>query len=194
MKKPEQSTVPVTKVWSWLTYSLLIILIVAFTYTVITDNDTWWQIKLGEWMVQNGKVYTTEVFSHIAKGKIYIAYQWLSQVLFYWIAGPNAVGLSLFKMIIIAGTYATTLFYFTRRYGAKQWSIVIFAILAYLIAYRTQERPHLFEIVFTSFLLIIIDWWGNTKNNKILLLFLPLQILWANMHGSFLLGPFLVGI
>lgn len=182
------------KCWQCFTYLLLILLILALTYNLISDNDTWWQIKLGEWMVNNHQVYTTEVFSYLAKGKIYIAYQWLSQVLFYWTAGPNGVGLSLFKMLIIAFTYICALIYFTRRFGVKRWSILIFAVLAYLIAYRTQERPHLFEIVFTTFLLMIIDWWKISKNDKSLLLFLPLQILWANMHGSFLLGPFLIGI
>lgn len=195
-KKISSPTLPLPQSpwWAWASYTLLIVIIFGLTYNLITDNDTWWQIKLGEWMVKNRQVYTTEVFSHIAQGKIYIAYQWLSQVLFYLIAGTNGVGLGLFKMLIIGGTYGATLYYFIRRYGAKQWSILIFGVLAYLIAYRTQERPHLFEIVFTSFLLIIIDRWNDSQQNKVLLFFLPLQILWANMHGSFLLGPFLVGI
>ena len=36
--------------------------------------------------------------------------------------------------------------------------------------------------------------WLKDKNYKYLLFLLPIQILWANMHGSFMLGPGLLGV
>lgn len=156
---------------------------------MITSNDTWWQIKTGEWMVNNGEIYSGEVFSFPVLGKTYIAYQWLSQVMFYLISDPQGKHLSYLIWAIFLAIAIVSLKTFIPKLKFDNSSAFVFAVFSLLLAFRNEARPHIFGLLFTTVLISIFFKWLDTKDKKLFWFFVPLQILWVNTHGSFLLGP-----
>jgi hypothetical protein len=51
----------------------------------ISGNDFWWHIKVGQWIVENGRIPTTDIFSwYGTENQIpWTAHEWLADVMFY---------------------------------------------------------------------------------------------------------------
>src|SRR5258708_35481592 len=67
------------------------------------DEDIWWHLRAGQWIIEHGAMPTTDPFSRlgIETGKPWIAYSWLFEVLvalFYQGFGP--AGVILFRALL----------------------------------------------------------------------------------------------
>lgn len=171
---------------------LLVLIVIGLNHTKMEENDTWWHIKLGQWMVENHQVYRTEIFSRVALGRPFLAYEWLSEVLFYFFSSPTGKLLSYFKLVLVTLSSTAFGYFIAKPYWKGKLTVPLLLALAFLITFRAAVRPQIFEIVFTSFLVVMLSFWKKEPHWKWLLALLPAQILWANLHGSYLLGPVLI--
>src|SRR3989442_7360601 len=48
---------------------------------LLTDSDTGWHIRAGEWMLKNGRVPSADLFSFTKAGQAWVAWECLSDVL-----------------------------------------------------------------------------------------------------------------
>lgn len=170
---------------------LLVLVVIALNHTKIEENDTWWHIKLGQWMVENQQVYRTEIFSRVGLGRPFLAHEWLSEIIFYWFSSPSGKLLSYFKLFLITASSAAFGYVLAKPYWKGKLTVPLLVALAFLITFRAAVRPQLFEIVCVSFLVGVLSLWRESPKIKWLLSLVPLQVLWANLHGSYLLGPVL---
>ena len=60
-----------------------VIVIISMTPNVATDPDIGWHLSAGQWMVEHGTVPTTDPFSLYGKGKPWVAYSWLFELMVY---------------------------------------------------------------------------------------------------------------
>src|SRR5205809_1977441 len=83
--------------------------------TLLSDCDTGWHIRTGEWILANHWVPVRDVFSFSKAGAPWFAWEWLSDVLF---AALNARGglqaVVLFSIVMLSVTF-TALFLLVRR-------------------------------------------------------------------------------
>src|SRR5947208_15565723 len=56
---------------------------------LLRDSDTLWQIKIGQWIIANGAMPYTDVWSFTKSGEPWISSSWLSQVLYAFAYGPS---------------------------------------------------------------------------------------------------------
>ena len=49
---------------------------------LLRDSDTLWQIRIGQWIIENGAVPYTDVHSFTRLGEPWMSSSWLSQVLY----------------------------------------------------------------------------------------------------------------
>src|SRR5271170_8151529 len=47
---------------------------------LLTDSDTGWHIRTGEWIWKNGRIPKTDIFSFTKAGQPWFAWEWLSDV------------------------------------------------------------------------------------------------------------------
>jgi len=181
-----------TKAWETLSLFLMVLIFIGLNHTKMDENDTWWHLALGRWMMQNHQIYRTELFSQIGLGKPFIAHEWLSEVLFYAFSSPSGKWLSLFKLSLIVGCCWGLFFCLAKPYLKGKLTLYLMLGVAFLVAFRAPVRPQLFEITCVSYLLVVLNFWKENPGWKWLLALIPVQILWANLHGSYLLGPVLV--
>src|SRR3989442_11040693 len=101
-------------------------------YSLLGDADTGWHLRTGEWILANGRVPRTDIFSYTRPGEPWFAWEWGWDVLFarlYQSFGMASVVLA--SMLIISLTTAL-LFRLGRRKADNLF--VAFAVTALAMA------------------------------------------------------------
>ncbi len=170
------------------------LLLLALNVTPITNNDLFLHLRTGQTVLHTGSVPRVDDYSALARGRPFIAHEWLAGVLFRLVQmalGWN--GLVLFKALT-AIAVAALLYTTARLLGAPPHvAVPALAFVMILAASRFMERPHIFTYVnVAAFLLLLTRRRAGLKAP--LWAFVPLQIVWANSHGGFILGPAIVAL
>ncbi|HET8946862.1 MAG TPA: hypothetical protein VFQ07_07755 [Candidatus Polarisedimenticolia bacterium] len=190
------------RILAWrLAAAALGLLVIALSFTPITNNDLFLHLLTGRLVLERHAVPTVDDYSALARGRPYVAHEWLSAVLFRLIqaAGPGEG----FDRLVVAKVALSLLLAWlllraARHAGASRAvALPCLAWVMCLAAARIQERPHLFAyVLLASFLLVLArraQRQRTGRGDRGLWLLPFLQVVWTNAHGSFLLGPALVG-
>lgn len=160
---------------------------------ILSDGDTGWHIRAGEWMLQNGRIPHQDIFSFTMPGQPWYAWEWLWDLSFAWLhvhGGMNAVVIG--SMFVICLTFALLFRLTYRLCGHAMVAIGLTALAAAASTIHWLARPHLFTMLFIVVFLGIIQ--TTREHGKNLLFWLPvLTIVWANIHGGFLAGILILG-
>lgn len=184
-------------------YTLLILLLIVLAGCLViaapSDVDYWWHLKAGEWIAANG-IPQTDPFSHTAQGRPWLDHEWLQQWL---IQGLNRLlGLQLGyggPMLLCGLVQAATallVWRLLREHGAgRRLSLILLLAFLMLAAPTWGVRPQILASLLLAVLSLVLSRWrcsGSGATRR--LWWLPLLIgLWANLHGSFMLGLAVIG-
>jgi hypothetical protein len=185
MTANHKSTEIITKIFFIATLFLFIGLVLTKVGT--NDDDGYWHIKVGEWIVAHKDVPKTGIFSYTAANLPWVSHEWFSALLMYLVyslAGWN--GLILWVALSIVTTTLLLLNFLLKRTNAN--TSLIYVLLAYLLlSPHIVPRPHLFALPILIFWTIQLVEASDSKKTPPLALAL-LMTLWSNMHGGFLIG------
>lgn len=168
------------------------IIITAIVYLFsqgISGNDFWWHIKVGEWVVSNKSVPTTDIFSWYGTAHEipWTAHEWLADVMLYAI--HNVFGnIGIFLLSMSAAFLMTWLLwreakpYIERNIFITGLFFVLLAITTYGFFYG---RPHLFSFFLVFAELKILYRFFKDPNSKSIYLIPVISCLWSNLHGGF---------
>jgi hypothetical protein len=152
---------------------------------LLTDGDTGWHIRTGQYILAQHTVPHQDLFSFSKPGEPWFAWEWLADVLYGWLFGIGGLkAVVLFAGVLIAA-YATLLL----RYTIWRGSNTLLAALMILLAVGGSSmhflaRPHLFTLLFLPASLWLIEA-DRRERTRFLWLLIPLTALWANLHGGF---------
>ena len=185
-------------------FGALALLIVAATLTPITNNDLFLHLETGERILATGQVPVVDDYSALARGRPFIAHEWLAGVLFRLVEqafGVHGVDALILFQCGVALLVAFVLHRAAMAMGAlPSISIPCLAFVMLLAAARFLERPHIFGYLLTALFLLLLArrrqrLLAGARPTWVQFILMPLlQVLWANLHGSFLLGPGIVGL
>jgi len=164
----------------------------AFLVNQIYDLDVWWQVAIGRDILAHGNVPAIDRFAAAALGRPYHDSHWIFQVL---LAAADRLGGMVGVQLVMVALWVAILLGVSR--AACRWvAPAYWAPLLFLAAMASTERflprPELI-----TFLGVVFFYWRlqeeryRTWGDLFLLVFM--QWIWANGHGLFVLGPFLVG-
>jgi hypothetical protein len=158
---------------------------------MFNDGDTFWHLAAGNWIMVHHAVPHVDPFSYSFSGKPWLAHEWLSEVvmagmfrLFGWsglaILTAGAAGLTVYLVSRVAARWLG---------GLALWLMVLLGLG--MIAPHFLVRPHILILP------LLALWCGElvearAENRKPGWWLIVAMILWANMHGSFLLGLCLI--
>jgi hypothetical protein len=170
----------------WVGVGVYAVFILAGNHLLI-DPDTMWQITIGQWIVDHGGVPHTDVYSFTMRGQPWISTQWLAQVAYavvYAIAGWT--GPVALASVCIAATFALFTRYLARRLSESTTLVFVAAALALTVPHLLA-RPHVLALP------VMMAWVGGLvaaadRRGAPSFWLLPLMVLWANLHGGFVLG------
>lgn len=163
--------------------------------TLLSDGDTGWHLRAGEWILAHGRAPDRDVFSFTRSGQPWFAWEWLWDVLFGWLhihAGMGAVVLG--SSLVLALTFAL-LFRLARRKSESLVALAMTLMAAAASAAHWLARPHLFTMLFTVVFYSVLEHAeSNARARRCLWLLPPLMVLWTNLHGGFFVGIFLIAV
>ena len=183
----------------WLTPSLVDVFFLALFLALfaqphglealLSDGDTGWHIRTGELILATGHVPTADPFSFSRPGQPWLAWEWLSDVIFAWLARLGGVAVVAASAGAVLALAAAALFARLLRRGAGLW-IALAASLAAASASSIHylARPHVFSILLYTLALGLIEADLEQPRWRVWLL-VPVAGVWANLHGGFVLLP-----
>lgn len=174
------------------------LLIIFFTTSKLTNEDDYfWHLSTGRYIVQNQTIPSTDVFSYPTEGQPWLVTEWAWDVLTYYVfISFGYLGLSILNTLVfltIFGLYYLLLHKFKTSYPL----IVIFSIvLIFGIFERLTPRPHIISYLFFAVLLyLFVNYkYFDRKNYKKLYIIPVIFLIWANMHMGCIIGIGIFGI
>ncbi|MBI3786489.1 MAG: hypothetical protein HY270_24130 [Deltaproteobacteria bacterium] len=170
-------------------WTLLLLSSLAYFFSVHqADNDLWGHLFAGREILARGGVPRVDAYSYTVAGGAWFNHEWLTHVLFAELYGAaGSAGLLLYKMVAALAAFGLT-FAGIRRRSAQPWiwgsvGLLTIAVLARGFAIR----PQVFSYAAIALVLDLLDRYQH-GSLRLLWLLAPLFVLWANVHGGFVLG------
>jgi hypothetical protein len=182
-------------------YALFIIfgifIVLLTTFKITGDDDVFWHLATGKYIVETGHVPSQDIFGYVTQGQEWMPFEWGWDILTYGIYNIGGyTGLSIFRTIIFLLIFYIYFLIYKKFKISPAISFLILTILAFGTMDRLTPRPHIISLLFFVLILyIIIQYRYFNRNNYKILFFIPLIFLfWANMHMGIIAGMFLFGI
>jgi hypothetical protein len=169
---------------------LLIPAVLGSSSMIFNDGDVSWHIATGQWILDHRAIPQTDPFSFTWAGKPWVPIEWLAEVLLgaaYGLAGHSGVA----ALVTAALMALHAIVYFNARRSIAAALVPVVAMDFVLIP-MTLARPH----VLTWPLLALWLWLMLHARENERAPPLPAALLltvWANLHGSFVLGLGIAG-
>lgn len=160
---------------------------VVFNPRALNDGDTYWHLATGAWMLAHHAVPHLDPFSFTHGGQPWVAHEWLSEILMalvFRLAGWTGI------VVLFGLAAALSMALLLGRLGRWLGPLAL-AVTAWLVMGSMWvglfTRPHLLALP------IMIVWTGALLDARAArrpppLWLIPLLVLWANLHGSFVFG------
>lgn len=177
--------------WLWLGIGVYALVLIGGR-ALLNDSDTYWQIAVGQWILDHHAMPRVDIYSFTKTGDAWTSSSWLAQVLYaasYRLAGWT--GPVVLASISITATFALLVHILGRRIPAS-WAIVIAIAAIVLSMGHFLARPHILVLP------IMLAWanglmTASESRTAPSFWLLPLLALWANLHGGFVFGLVLAG-
>lgn len=176
----------------WLAAAAVCLLLAAVGPKLLNDPDTYSHIALGRWIIAHGTVPTTDPFSLTLRSEHWVAFEWLSQVVY-----AIAFDTGGWPAVVALASLTTGLaFALLARFLMREWQTtpVLVALMCALVllAPHVLARPHVLALpIMVAWIAALIR--ARDTDAPPPWRILPLMILWANLHGSFTFGLAMIG-
>ena len=155
------------------------------------DTDVWWQLRSGQWILENRRLPQLDIFTFSSSDRAWINLHWGFQVvlaLAYALGGTPG-------MIVLAAAACCAAFLISFLARERDWSLWVAALCwlpaLVLMSTRFDPRPEVFSLVYLAcFLAILLR---VERRPALAWVLAPIQVLWVNSHGLFVLGPIVLG-
>ena len=156
------------------------------------DPDFWWHLRTGQWMVQNGRLPSTDLFTYTVSSHVWTDHEYLTEILM-WLT-YSTLGLSV--LVILFGLLTWAGFWFTYLQVRKQPFVFIGLGLALAaIAGSPIWGPRAQMITFTLSCLELFWLRSYLSGRSLAIMYFPLvMIAWANLHGGWVIGFVWLGV
>jgi len=176
----------------WLALVLFIALTIAFLLPV-TPQDYWWYLRVGRDTLTSGAVPRLDTLTFTQVGTPVVYHSWGAAVLFWLVYRLGGLTLTvLLRGVLLAAAYSLV-WLTARRAGAGRLVSALVLLAAVLTSSNNWSmRPQLFAYpLFALALFLLYRWQAGEKKT---VYWLPLiSLMWANLHGSFVMLFLLVG-
>lgn len=179
--------------WPLIVGACAFLAILARPALLLIDPDVYWHVTAGRWIIDHLAIPVSDPFSHTLRDAPWTAHEWLSEVV---LAGAYAAGGWAGTVILTAAAFAAALAILARyllRHLEPIYALLFTAMSASLLVPHLLARPH-------ALMAPILVAWGAAlvrarEGDTVPPWWLGgLMALWANIHGSFVLGLALAAI
>jgi hypothetical protein len=176
----------------WASFTVLLPVVAALAAT-LSAVDLTYHLRAGEQILGGGGIPRVDTFTFSAAGRDWVDQQWGAQVILaatYRLAGWT--GLVVLRAALV-GLLFGLLFLACRLRGADIRLAAWLSLTAFIVAAPALAlRPQLLGMVLLAVTLVLV---AVRRTQAQLFYLVPVVVaVWANVHGSFFLGPVVLGL
>lgn len=170
-----------------LVYLAAFISTLALAHPVLTDQDPFWHIAAGNWIIEHRAIPHRDVFSNSMPGAPWVAHEWLAEVAIALVYDHLGwAGLVVMTGIVFAAALAL-LTRFLLRFLTPLYVIPLVLGAWGLCLAHLHARPHVFGLP------LLVMWFAILDRKRLeervpSMLLAAIIVLWANLHGGYMLG------
>ena len=179
----------------WLVAAVALSLMVSLGYSRYLFADSYYDLYAGRYIVQHG-IPHRNVVTVVAHGAPWIDQQWLAHVLYYgaWAAGGYPAVALLSSLVLTSGFAVLALAMRSRGVPpTRMFGWTCAAIIVYLGNIVIRAQSFAYPLFALTLWLVVADSRAPRLRARTWLV-LPLLVLWANTHGSVLIGAAMVAL
>jgi hypothetical protein len=170
----------------------VMIVILALFIGGIQDPDFWWHLRIGRWMVDNGSLPSRDLFTFTVPNHVWTDHEYLTEVLMWMLySATGALGLSIaFGVVTWSG------FWIIYRQVRRRPFVIVglgLALAAIAGAPIWGPRAQMITFALTCLELYWLDGYLSGRS-RALYLFPLVMVLWANLHGGWVIGFAWLGV
>jgi len=174
--------------------SLAILLpILAAILAPLSTVDLTYHLRAGAEILATGAIPTVDTWTFTAAGEPWFDQQWGAQLVLH---GAERIGGWTGLVILRAvatGIVVACLLGIVRRHGLRTRPATLLVLAAFAVAAPALAlRPQLFGLACFALVLLLVD--GRRDHPRGMWLVPLIVAVWANLHGSFFLGPLVMGL
>jgi tetratricopeptide (TPR) repeat protein len=155
------------------------------------DGDVWWHVRAGQWIWEHRAVPTRDPFTFASADRPWIDLHWLFELI---LAAAFAAG-GVRGLILTAAGVGTAVLLIGLAARDRRWPFGVVAAcwLPALVAMsaRLVPRPEILSFLAMAVYLAVLL--RADERPALAWLLVPVQVLWVNVHGLFVLGPIILG-
>jgi hypothetical protein len=159
---------------------------------LLNDPDSYSHLAVAHWIFEHRAFPNGDPFTHTMPGGHWVAFEWLSEVIYgaaFALNGWPAV--VVLALAVIAATFGLLTRFLLRELPAATALLLVTASFTLTVPHLLA-RPHLLAFP------VLVLWAGTllraaNERRAPPFMLLPLMIVWANLHASFILGLALLG-
>ncbi|MEK7546720.1 MAG: hypothetical protein AAB536_00860 [Patescibacteria group bacterium] len=169
--------------------AVFICLVFLYSFNQINNSDTFYDLKTGQYILENFKIPTHDIFSLPAYGAPWVPHEWLAQIIFYLVYGIGGfLGLIVFSALFGVSTYYILWRLAVKKGADFHLSILLMFLLSYLTLELWVPRPQIFAYLSFAVLIYLLESYRDKPDKKYLLGSVLTIWFWANTNASFILG------
>jgi hypothetical protein len=179
-----------SRLWLFLAVALPVL---AAVLAPMSSVDLAYQLRAGGEIIDTRAIPSVDTWTFTAAGLPWVDQQWGAQVVLaavYRLGGWT--GLVVLRALLTAVVVGGTLF-IARRRGLDPRVAAVLTLIAFVVAAPAMAlRPQLFGMACFAITLLLVML--RRDQSRGLWLVPVVVVLWANLHGSFILAPVIIGL
>ena len=172
-----------------LVIAIIFIGVFVMAIRVPLDTDTFWHLRAGEWMVSEGRLLRTDIFSHTRAGGPWINHSYLSQLILYGAySALGNLGLTLYVALLATAGMAFIYRLCSGNVMLRGFALILAASTATVF---WSARPQMMSFLLSASVYYLLEIYLRGGRDRLWLL-PPIILLWANLHAGFAIGFILI--
>ncbi len=155
------------------------------------DTDIWFHLRAGREMLSGGGIPRTDSYIFAANGAEWIDLHWGFQLLVAWLFSHGGFA----ALTLMAATAAAVAMAIALASTTPNRSVmaIVWCWLpgVFVMSERFYPRPEILSLVCLGGFLWVLE--SAAVKPQRLWLLVPIQLVWVNVHGLFVLGPVVLG-
>ena len=174
-------------------FGLVVPAILGSSLTIFNDGDVYWHLAAGQWIIDHRAVPQVDPFSSTFGAAPWTAIEWGAELIYG--AAYRLAGFAGVAAVVTAALVALHLMIVAeaRRWVGPLGVAATIILLDLVLIPMNLARPHIFGWVLLVVLLRLLIRAREERRTPPLIAAV-LMILWANLHGSFVIGLVIAAI
>lgn len=154
--------------------------------------DLAYHLRAGSELLDSGRIPLTDTYTFTRAGEPWLNQQWGAQAILAIVQRTAGwEGLAVLRAILVGLVFGLVL-WACRRAGATDRQAALLTLAAFVVSIGALAlRPQLFGMLLFAVAVAVVT--DRRRHPGRLWLLVPLTVAWANVHGSFFLGPAILG-